>query len=288
MTDSTNYRSAIHRQRLPLADLLAELYWQGYFPKLTKRYAGNLLSETDGIVTEAVAKYQSFHGLIKDGVVGEQTYTELAAPRCARPDFERGGGGLSMWPLSCIKIRAAQRISKVGKFGQVSAVDIDRAWLLACREISRHSVLGMVPWIGDWVEAKITATRESLGRNTLADSYTPNQDCSETITQRYNTSINWDFWLLVDTMVHELLHAIGVPHLPTGNIMQPTASGSFNGKMQAGDIREVVKRYGKPNPIDPIDPIDPPVGVIHYYDGEFTIKGRFTISDENGNPFSTI
>jgi hypothetical protein len=66
-------------------------------------------------------------------------------------------------------------------------------------------------------------------------------------------------WL--EVFDHEFGHILGVSHLGDGNLMAPFYKrGLF--KPQAGDIREVQARYGKPTwtPEEPTDPDPPPAG----------------------------
>lgn len=70
---------------------------------------------------------------------------------------------------------------------------------------------------------------------------------------------------LIRVAAHEIGHSLGCGHLPAGsqNLMAPTYSTRI-GKPQAGDIAEVVARYGLPHPVDPTDPPDPPASESIY------------------------
>lgn len=80
-----------------------------------------------------------------------------------------------------------------------------------------------------------------------------------TLTQKYDTSEDWNYNFLVATACHELGHALGLNHLGRGTLMAPTLNMNIT-KPQPGDIAEIQARYGKPNvnPPKPPDPPDPP------------------------------
>lgn len=89
---------------------------------------------------------------------------------------------------------------------------------------------------------------------TLAWSQLP---CGITrVEQKYDTGEAWIVHLqpgpppnnridLVRVSCHEIGHALGLQHQPSGNLLQPLYSRSI-GTPQAGDIAEVAKRYGPP------------------------------------------
>lgn len=56
---------------------------------------------------------------------------------------------------------------------------------------------------------------------------------------------------------HEIGHALGIPHIGRGNLMDSTYSTQINNPM-AGDISEGVARYGLSNPVPPPQPPLPP------------------------------
>jgi hypothetical protein len=78
--------------------------------------------------------------------------------------------------------------------------------------------------------------------------------------QWYDTGENWARFDgagqnidILRVMKHELCHALGLPHIGAGNLMAPTYSNSI-WRPQAGDIRELVARYGQPAAAPPSPP----------------------------------
>lgn len=98
----------------------------------------------------------------------------------------------------------------------------------------------------------IGAGRIDGPNGTLAWSMLP---CSTLrVEQKYDTDEGWIAHLqpgqppsnridLVRVAAHELGHALGLPHLASGNLLQPTYSRSI-ADPQAGDTAEIVRRYG--------------------------------------------
>lgn len=80
------------------------------------------------------------------------------------------------------------------------------------------------------------------------------------LRQMYDTSESWinsaepgNKIDLVRVACHEIGHALGVPHIESGNLMAPTYSTRIR-KPQPGDVREAVARYGQPTPSSPVPP----------------------------------
>jgi hypothetical protein len=76
------------------------------------------------------------------------------------------------------------------------------------------------------------------------------------VTQRYDTGEQWALdgesgIRLVVVACHEIGHALGIPHISAGNLMQPSYSGRIS-EPQAGDIREAIARYGPPTGVPPV------------------------------------
>lgn len=98
---------------------------------------------------------------------------------------------------------------------------------------------------------------------TLADAQLPQgnnkrllmrlDDEAYVLTDSPNTGRSID---LGRVLLHELGHTIGIGHLNSGNVMQPSY-GQFT-SLQKDDIKSSLFLYGKDVPDDPPDPPDPP------------------------------
>lgn len=78
------------------------------------------------------------------------------------------------------------------------------------------------------------------------------------LTQRYDDG---EPWVISDSppanridllrvACHEIGHVIGLPHIESGNLLQPTYSRAIRAP-QSGDIREAVRRYGPAPTLEP-------------------------------------
>lgn len=88
---------------------------------------------------------------------------------------------------------------------------------------------------------------------TLAWSELPNGGGSRQLQQKYDTGeLKWVVSEtprngeldIVRVVCHECHHVVGVSHIGSGNLLAPTYSNSIR-RPQAGDIAELVKRYGR-------------------------------------------
>ncbi|HYE78310.1 MAG TPA: matrixin family metalloprotease, partial [bacterium] len=104
--------------------------------------------------------------------------------------------------------------------------------------------------------------------------------------QRYDASENWAYTEsprpheidLARVAGHEIGHVLGIGHIASGNLLQPTYDTRIRGP-QAGDIAEARARYGPPRNVPPPSPPHPPTPVSA---GELTIKvkqagGKFSV-----------
>jgi len=128
------------------------------------------------------------------------------------------------------------------------------------------------------MEAMIHATLGRMNSGTLAWSFLPNGGCNEDMEQQYNRAVNWTWKTMLDTIIHELGHAIGLSHGPSGSIMQPFVNGSFSRPQSKYDIPQSVKRYGPPKPVTP--PVDPPTTDPELHQ---VLEGGFRILGLPGN-----
>lgn len=203
----------------------------------------------DSLPQNAIEQYRDFHGIQGD----EDPAEHMLRPRCGLPDFVRDPLEASQckWPM--LDVTTCPRISGLNPLSEEQE---RAAWLESIQ--AWNAVCGIRMALTDnYGAANIYADPGSTGPGVLAYSYLPcNVSQTDRLQQVYNRSTNWSYRLLVNVIIHEIGHAIGLDHGPRGSIMQPTAGGDIL-RPQAWDIEQVVLRYGLPNPSDPIPP--PPV-----------------------------
>lgn len=210
---------------------------------------------------DAVASWQSFRPWLKaDGVFGEVSHMasvqELGC-RCGLPDLMRRPGQIAEWPPSCQDVSTAYDLDSLRTEFEAGET-IDKAWLYAIERW--NEVCGIVlSVVGMDDDPRISATAKRMGAGVLADSYLANGSCASRLTQRYNTSMTWDWHQAWGVMCHEMGHALGWGHTgAAGNIMQPFFDRRVT-KLGTWDIEQAKKRYGPPVQPPPDDPpVEPP------------------------------
>lgn len=193
-------------------------------------------------VQQAIGQYEDFHR-----VVGEEPSEHMLRPRCGLPDFVRDPqeAAMSKW-----RIKDVTTSNRLSGLSPLSAEREQAAWLEAIA--AWNAVCGIqMTFIDDMSKANIYANPGSTGPGVLAYSYLPNNSGPEDQMQQvYNRSTNWSYALLLNVIIHEIGHAIGLDHGPHGSIMQPTAAGDILLPM-AWDIEQARIRYGSPDPKSP-------------------------------------
>lgn len=228
-----------------------------------------LLGEPE--VKDAVEEYRDFHGLNPGDSIDDEALTQMLRPRCGLPDFIRDPqSAVCKWPM--LNVTTSHRLSGLNPL----SADIEhQAWLEAIA--AWNAVCGIkLSFIEDMSVANIYANPGTTGAGVLAYSYLPCGATPESQMQQvYNKSINWNYRLLVNVLIHEIGHAKGLDHGPRGSIMQPTADGTIT-RPQLWDINEAVKRYGAPSPTDPPAP-PPPTPSAQFEVFEILKPGKYRL-----------
>ncbi|MFI5404969.1 MAG: matrixin family metalloprotease [Nitrososphaerales archaeon] len=207
-------------------------------------------------VKDAVEEFRDFHGL-PPGDMDDTCVNQLFAARCGLPDFVRQDSSLCKW--SFLDVTCSQKLSGLNPLSTEIETDL---YNRACK--AWNDVCGIrLKVIAEYDKANIYSGVGTTSGSVLAYSYLP---CGTTtkstrMQQVYSKNTNWSQNLLLQVIIHEIGHAIGLDHGPNTAIMAPTANGKTLSP-QEWDINEVVKRYGKPTPTPPPIPPTPPTNGI--------------------------
>lgn len=220
----------------------------------------------------AIAEYQKFHGLNASGKVDARTERQLTNRfRCGLPDFElRAEAKACKWPMQRVTYYSNLDLPGISADQAKQAFDVAcRQWMAIC-----GIVLVRVPSAN---KANIVST-DGEGRadgldgrgGTLAWSELPcGAGPNSQYQQKFDRAEAWNYLMAVAVICHELGHALGLSHLPKGNLMAPYYDPDTI-QPQSGDIAEMVSRYGKP-----VATTNPPGAAVD-------VSGIVLI---NGNPF---
>lgn len=198
-------------------------------------------------LSRAVKAYQEFNGLEPTGAVEPRTANRIHRPRCGLPDFNltAPGGAPCKWLHK--KITYYHDITLPG----ITDEQVKEAYDIAFSQWAE--VCDIEPTRVDGADKANIYARSGVGRasgldnkgGTLAWSELP---CGVTenvqLDQMFDEAEPWSFNMAVAVICHELGHALGLPHLNAGNLMAPYYDPNVTGP-QKGDIKEIVKLYGK-------------------------------------------
>lgn len=239
---------------------------------------------------EAYARFHRLNPTVPN--LPELIVEHAKQPRCQLPDLPE-----PFDPTDTRGIRAAQnrhckwphhdiRVWHDMTFSNVPLEVVERCWRAALASWEAVCNLKFV-FVQTKAEANIFAHAQHIDRasNVLAWSMLPcgigeRGQCEQRYDlepwERYGT--NWSG--LQEVMAHELGHALGLDHLPAGNLLQPFATFQIV-QPQQGDIVEAQARYGPPiaRPPEPPELPDgpdnpPPAGTILL--GDFAITTSYT------------
>jgi hypothetical protein len=269
---------------IPTQEILKTLHTLGYFGN---QAWAKVKTITGARLLKAIKEYQEFHAIEEDGV-GPVTASRMARKRCGLPDYPMTDavGGVCKWPVDkmpggVVHYNSALKLPGITAQQAAQAFDLAAvAWGNVCGiKLERWAVAK---------EANIIA-KSGTGRangldnrgGTLAWSELPcNNDPNAQLSQMYDEAEDWSFNMAVAVITHELGHALGLPHLPKGNLMQPYYDPNLI-KPQAGDINEMISRYGKPKPLPTPTPTVPGTPGVPAID----VSGTITI---NGIPYVLV
>lgn len=221
---------------------------------------------------QAVRSYQQFHGLDADGWAGPVTERSLHAFRfCGVPEAMNAEAATKKcrWP------EAEITFALEGSLQGINRPESVQAYVEAMNRINRSCGTRM-RYQSNFKTAHIQAKVGTIDRrgNTLAWSYLVpcglRQNSDYAADQLYDYDEPFVIVLdetspvpngrvdLVAVGGHEIIHALGVPHIGgRKQLMNPTYDPSIRSP-QEGDTEELTARYGLPLP-EPTDPKPPTI-----------------------------
>lgn len=170
-----------------------------------------------------------------------------------------GVGDMCRWPSLDVTWGIAADLPGFSRESFAAAIEL--AWSFW------SSTCGVRPKFVNTQNANVMIGMQTIGPfGVLADCQLPcGVSMQASLRMRIDTAEPWvisenppgDKVDLVRVIAHELGHGLGVPHIGGGNLMAPSYSSTLR-RPAAGDIAEVVARYGLTGPLPPLPPVLPP------------------------------
>lgn len=148
-----------------------------------------------------------------DGEIGPATESLFEMPRCGFPDYLEAGLEEANWPTGCRgKLRFGRDFASLPGMSQE---DTDKAFWAAVNNIT--AAIADIDIVsanhGDISNLQVLAGLKRLSGSTLAWSYLARNNCSDKLHQAYNTRVAWALRKAATVGTHELIHAMGGPHV---------------------------------------------------------------------------
>ena len=215
-------------------------------------------------VAARLRSYQAFHGIPSSGTVCPATLRSFGAWRfCKHPHFMAESLDLAKWPQGAgqtvdLPWTMTNQWIKISQDMAKAAIEQAFSYWESCCNVKAR-------YVESAADAVILIEQQAIDQpgGVLAWSELPDGVSRTPRHQRYDSQETWvvderPSGLSIDLVrvaAHELGHAIGIPHISSGNLMAPIYSTSIRGPQQ-GDIAEAQSRYGKPVVVPP--PAPPP------------------------------
>ena len=215
-------------------------------------------------------EYQKAYNLPATGVIDNATERSLLATRhCQLPEFiTLDATRLRKWPRNKISWAVHSNAGLPG-FTRDDLYSVFRWAFDRWSDVADLTFNNAIP--GNITDILITTGRIDAAGNTLAWSELPGASIpgQQTLTQKFDSQEPFVFTAnpppskidLGAVACHEIGHALGLDHLPSGsrNLLAPIYSPAIR-TPQGGDIAEIQRRYGKPsqNPSVPTPTPNPP------------------------------
>lgn len=207
---------------------------------------------------DSVREYQDFHGLKPDGDAGPVTRRSMAGLRICKGPERMTGSQVCKWGKHDLKWHFSGRLPGLSDDEAKEAFRLaTKYWEAVCdlrfQYVSQPGAADLLLQAGAIDTAGGTLAWQELpcGRDSQKDGMYDTRDTWTAAESPQRGRID-----LVRVAAHELGHGIGIPHIASGNLLQPTYDLRIR-RPQSGDIKEAQKRYGAPK--DQPDPTEPPI-----------------------------